>query len=228
MSSTSETRPVVSRPDVDSVVVGIVNAGGPERRSEVADAVVAHWRSVDWPEGLVALNCFTSTTDDAVLTFEQWASEEALRRSLDDASGISRANPGLAATEWAEEPVAYRLHQVVRGTAVETPPPPARSFPIAAFPMENEASARQWIEDLLKSEEAVAGADRAYPGAIAANIHIGLDGRSVLIFSEWLTEEQAVTHMQILTKAMLNDVGNSEDELGGLYVHHATVTRAAG
>ncbi|OKI81539.1 hypothetical protein AMK11_25630 [Streptomyces sp. CB02414] len=213
---------------MDSVVVRVVNAGSLERRSAVADAVVAHWRSADWPEGLVALNCFTSTKDDAVLTFEQWTSQEALRKSLDDASGLSRANPGLALAERAEEPVAYRLHKVVRGTAVGNPPPPARSFPIAAFPMENEATARQWIEDLLKAEEAVAGADRAYPGAIAANIHISLDGTSVLIFSEWLSEEQAITHMQILTKAMLTDVGNSEDELGGLYRHHATLTRSSG
>jgi len=228
MSSTPDTRPLISRPDVDAVLVGAMNAGGRERQRSVADAVVAHWRSAEWPEGLVSLNCFTSTQNDGVLTYEQWASEETLQKSLLDESGISRATPGRDLTAGAESLVPYRLYQVVRGTAVSNPPPPARSFPIAAFPMENHEAARQWIDDLLKAEEAAAGADRAYPGAIAANIHIALDGRSVLIFSEWLSEEQAITHMQIVTKAMLMDVGNSEDDLGSLYRHHATLTRPVG
>ncbi|MFF3378944.1 hypothetical protein ACFYXF_39060 [Streptomyces sp. NPDC002680] len=222
MSSTPDTLPRISRPDVDSVLVGVLNAGGGEGQEAVADAVVSHWRSVEWPQGLVSVNCFTSTQNGQVLTYEQWASEETLQKSLLNESGF-RAAPGAAAGSGGLVP--YRLYQVVRGTAVSDPPPPARSFPVAAFPMEGHEAARRWIADLLASEEAAAGADRAYPGAIAANIHIALDGGSVLIFSEWLSAEEAITHMQIVTKAMLMDVGNSEDDLGSLYVHHATLTR---
>lgn len=219
MSSTPDTLPRISRPDVDAVLVGVLNSGGGEGQEAVADAVVSHWRSAEWPEGLVSVNCFTSTQNGQVLTYEQWASEETLQKSLLDGSGFRGAPTGSGG------PVPYRLYQVVRGTAVSNPPPPARSFPVAAFPMESHEEARQWIDDLLKAEEAAAGADRAYPGAIAANIHIALDGRSVLIFSEWLSEDQAITHMQIVTKAMLMDVGNSEDDLGSLYRHHTTLTR---
>ncbi|MFJ5927746.1 hypothetical protein ACIQF6_34645 [Kitasatospora sp. NPDC092948] len=224
MSPTPTVRPEFARSDVDAVLVGAVGAGGADRRQTVADAVVEHWRSVTWPEGLVALHCFTSTHSDAVLTYEQWSSEAALRAALADPASISRANPGFAlATGPCPEPVAYRRHLTVRGTAVGDPPPPAASFPVAAFPMADRQTAEQWIEDLLKSEERAAGKDRAYPGAIAANMHIGLDGRSVLIFSEWITEQQAVAHMEVLTKVMLVDVGNQEDELGALYAHHASV-----
>ncbi|MFD7061135.1 hypothetical protein [Streptomyces sp. NPDC059906] len=226
MPSTPESRPVVTRPDANAVAVGVVSAGSAEHQRAVADAITAHWRSVDWPEGLVALNCFTGTRNDAVLTFEQWATEDALRASLTDPLGISLSHPGRDADPEAEAPTAYRIHQVVRGTAVDSASVSAQSFPVAAFPMENEAAARQWITDLLKSEEAAAGANRAYPGAIAANIHIGLDGKSVLIFSEWRSEAEAVAHMEILTKAMLADVGNSEEDLGALYRHHSTLARA--
>ncbi|MFD7898765.1 hypothetical protein [Streptomyces sp. NPDC059743] len=228
MSSTPDARPVISRPDVEAALVTTVDAGSPEGRLTVADEVVAHWRSAPWLDGLIALHCFTSTQSNNVLTYEQWASEESLGKSLADETGISRARPGADPAAGSRSLVAYRLHKVVRGTAVGDPPPPARSFPIAAFPMENREAARQWIEDLLKSEETVAGADRAYPGAIAANIHISLDGTSVLIFSEWLSEEQAITHMRVLTRAMLADVGNSEEDLGFLYRHHATLGGTTG
>ncbi|MET9458324.1 hypothetical protein ABZY05_25120 [Streptomyces canus] len=180
MSSTPDTRPVISHPEVDSVVVGVVKAGDRERQQEVAGAIVEHWRSVEWPDGLVAVNCFTSTQNDSVLTYEQWESEKALSASLDDERHPGRA-PGSGATEL----VPYRLYKVVRGTAVGDPPPPANSFPVAAFPMESHEAARQWIEGLLKAEEAAA-----------------------------------------LTKVMRVDVGNSADELGSLYRHHTTLTRA--
>ncbi|MFD9421086.1 MULTISPECIES: hypothetical protein [unclassified Streptomyces] len=66
----------------------------------------------------------------------------------------------------------FRLYRVVRGGRVTDADPVPECFPAAVFPMAGEEAARQ-----------------DYPGAIATNFPIGLDGGSVLVLSEWVSEK---------------------------------------
>jgi hypothetical protein len=186
---------------------------------------VAHWRSCSWSAGLVSLTCFVSTDGELVLTYAQWSSDQALAASLRDEGGISRGVPGwgIPGVE-SPEPRQYKLYRVVRGGAITDPAPVPQCFPAAIFKMENETAARNWVDGLLASEEAAEGKERAYPGAIAANFHISVDGTSVFLLSEWASEEEAVAHIAEVIEPILEQVGSGDTGAGARYRHHVTLT----
>ncbi|MCX5320051.1 hypothetical protein [Streptomyces sp. NBC_00120] len=99
--------------------------------------------------------------------------------------------------------------------------PRTRVFPVAFFDIADEDAARTWLDGLLASEERSEGEDRAYPGAVAAHLHISLDGTKVLSFSEWLTEDQAVAHIEAVWAPVLKEFGGT----GRLYRHFGTYVR---
>lgn len=206
MSYTSTPRPVIENPHSDVVLVGTVPADSRKQR-EVAEAVVTHWQSRSWPAELLSLTAYTSSDGESVLTYAQWSSEEALRRSLEEDGTVSDltgvTDSGIPA------PVPYRLYRAVRGSAVTDPAPVAGSFPVAFFGAENHQAARAWIDGLLAAEEESEGEDRAYPGGISANMHISLDGTSILSFSEWVTEAQAVAHIEAVWEPVLKELGGT-------------------
>ena len=210
-SVNSVRRPVIENSHSDVVLVGTVPAGGRDQ-FDVARDVVAHWLAGPWPVELLSLTVYTSSDGESVFTYAQWTSEEALRRSLKEQGGISDT---AAAVPGTPEPVPYRLYRAVRGGGVADPAPVAESFPVAFFASENEQGARDWIDGLLAGEEQSEGDDRDYPGGISANMHISVDGTSILSFSEWVTEAQAVAHIEAVWEPVLKELGGT----GTLYRH---------
>ncbi|MBP0452317.1 hypothetical protein J5Y04_22635 [Kitasatospora sp. RG8] len=211
MSVTPARRPVIENPKSDIVLVGTVPADGREQL-EVARAVVAHWESSPWPAELLSLTAYTSSDGGPVLTYAQWSSEKALQRSLGERGGIS---DHTLAGAGAPASVAYRLYRSVHGGGVTDPAPVAESFPVAFFGAENEQAAREWIDGLLAAEERTEGEDRDYPGGISANMHISVDGTSILSFSEWVSEAEAVAHIEAVWEPVLKELGGT----GTLYRH---------
>lgn len=219
MSHASTVRPVIENPLSDIVLVGTVPTSR-ERQTETAEAVVAHWRQAgEWPPELLSLTAYTSSDGESVLTYAQWSSEDALRRALKEEGGI--AGVGDAAPD-APEPVPYRLYRAVRGTGIPDPAPVAESFPVAFFGAEDEQAARAFVDGLFAAEEATEGDDRDYPGGISANMHISVDGTSVLSFSEWVTEANAVAHIEAVWEPLLKHLGGT----GLLYRHFRTLLPA--
>ncbi|AUY52686.1 hypothetical protein [Streptomyces sp. CB01881] len=215
MSVTPAQRPVIENPKSDIVLVGTVPADGREQ-PEVARAVVAHWESSPWPAELLSLTAYTSSDGGPVLTYAQWSSEEALQRSLGEKGGIS---DHTGAGTGAPAPVAYRLYRAVHGGGVAGPAPVAESFPVAFFGAENDQAAREWIDGLLAAEERTEGEDRDYPGGISANMHISVDGTSILSFSEWVSEAEAVAHIEAVWEPVLKELGGT----GTLYRHYRSL-----
>ncbi|MGI5151548.1 hypothetical protein ACQEVC_35185 [Plantactinospora sp. CA-294935] len=225
MSTPSAVQPVINRPDVTTVLVAEVITRGPERQRALAEAIVAHWQAIQWPSRLISLNCFVSTDGESVLTYAQWSSDEALSASLRDEGSVSRPpTPGWGIPGvQSPEPQRYRLYRVVRGGAITGPAPVARCFPAAIFKMENHEAARGWVDGLLASEEATEGEERDYPGAIAANFHISVDGTSVFLLSEWASEEEAVSHIAEVIEPILEQVGSGDTGAGARYQHHTSL-----
>lgn len=211
MPHASTSRPVIENPRSDVVLVGTVPTSS-ERQTETAEAVVAHWQSGQWPPELLSLTAYTSSDGESVLTYAQWSSEEGLRRALKEEGGVADIGGAVAG---APEPVPYRLYRAVRGTGIPDPAPVAESFPVAFFAAENEQAARAFVDGLFAAEEATEGDDRDYPGGISANMHISVDGTSILSFSEWVTEANAVAHIEAVWQPLLKDLGGT----GLLYRH---------
>ncbi|SOD65583.1 hypothetical protein SAMN06297387_12262 [Streptomyces zhaozhouensis] len=219
MPQNSVSLPVIDRPDVHAASVEVIVAEGRETQQSVLDAVAADWRSRSWPRGLVSASSYRSTDERSVLTYVQWATREAVDRSLRE----DRNEPGWGvAGASSRGPVPYRLYRVVRGGALTEPAPVPGCFPAAVFPMTGVEAARRWIDGLLAAEEETEGEDRAYPGAIAANFHVSLDGSSVLVLSEWASEKEAADHIDEVIEPLLEAAGGGD--AGARYVHCLTLS----
>jgi len=215
MPVVTEARPVIDRPDVTVAVVEEVFTRDTESQLAAAAAVVRHWRSTGWPPGLVAQSLFVSTDGRSLLTYAQWSSagEPAGGRFDWLAVGIE---PGT--------PKAYEIHRVVRPAVLPDPLPLAQCFPAAVFTMPGKQAAREWIDGLLDNEEQNEGADRAYPGALAANFHVAEDG--IFLLSEWASEAEAVEHIKDVIVPLLEYMGQAEAGAGRRYSFHTTVAAA--
>jgi hypothetical protein len=75
--------PDVTRPDVGTVLVSPWLVGTPERQRAAADATIAAWERIPWPEALISLNCLVGADGTTVLNYEQWTSDEAHQDALD-------------------------------------------------------------------------------------------------------------------------------------------------
>ncbi|GHH88072.1 hypothetical protein [Streptomyces capitiformicae] len=218
MPLVSDVRPVIDRQNVSIVVVEEVVTGDARRQRSAAAAVVAHWESAPWPAGLVSQILFTSTDGDLLLTYAQWSSAEA----LDEAGSAPRPDWRALGVE-PGAPTAYELYRVVRPTALPDPPPLPQCYPAAVFAMDSHDAARKWIDGLLDNEEQNEGQDRAYPGALAANFHIAADGTGIFLLSEWVSEAEAVAHIEEVIVPLLEYMGQGEAGAGARYSLHTSV-----
>jgi hypothetical protein len=223
MSRTSGSLPEFDRREVDAVVVEIITAENPESQQAAVDAISRHWRSSAWPGELVSASCFRSTDEKSVLTYSQWTSRAALGSSLCAESSILRPQAGWGIPGTVSPgPMAFELYRVVRGGAVDDSEAVPECFPAAVFPMAGVEAAKEWIDGLLAAEEEAEGEERDYPGAIAANFHVGLDAGSVLVLSEWASEKEAADHIDEVIEPLLEAAGGGD--AGARYVHCLTLS----
>ncbi|MFC3979706.1 hypothetical protein [Streptosporangium jomthongense] len=223
MFRTADSLPVIDRPDAAAVCVEVISVGGADGQGAVVDATAAHRRSRPWPAELLSFSCYVSTDGDSVLTYAQWSSREAALNALREEEDGPQEGPYLG-VEGARSlgAVPYRLYRVVRGGAITEPEPVPECFPAAVFPMPGEDAACRWIDDLLASEEEVEGEERAYPGAIAANFHVGLGDGGVFVLSEWASEKEAAEHIEEVIQPLLDQAGGGD--AGARYTHALTLT----
>jgi hypothetical protein len=219
MPTITYDRPVIERDEVATATVEEVITTGAEQTATAAEAILKLWEAAEWPAGLVALSLFTGTDDGSILVYAQWSSEAAA------------AEFGLSSTIrpdwWAlgiepGDPRPYQLYRRVRPTTLPDPLPLPECYPAARFAMDGAQTAREWIDGLLSNEEENEGEDRAYPGALAANFHVGADG--VFLLSEWASESEVIEHIAEVIIPLLEYMGQAEAGPGRRYRFHAAVT----
>ena len=218
MSVITEARPVIDRADAAVAVVEEVATRDAEHQQAAAAAVVRYWQSTPWPAGLLAQSLFVSTDGRALLTYAQWSSAQVTGNGERFTWLSAGIEPGTSR--------AYQLYRRVQPAVLPDPLPVAECFPAAVFAMGSAEEARQWVDGLLDSEEATDGDDRAYPGALAANFHVAVDGSGIFLLSEWVSEAEAVTHIKEVIDPLLEYMGQAEAGPGRRYSFYSTITAA--
>lgn len=157
--------------------------GGRARQQAAADAALAAWRREPWPSGLLALDCFLSTDGTLVWFLAGWESAEAHQRGR-------RAPRWRGVTEAAARPeadvalahaVTARAHGPF-GTVTGEPAWPGCTVLVT---IDTDQAALQPV---------VAGTIAAHvasppPGSLGGRLFFATDGRHVLNYAEWTSEE---------------------------------------
>jgi hypothetical protein len=224
MLITSDVRPTIEREDVAMALVEEVLTSDAGHLRATAAAVVDQWKAGDWPEGLVALSLFTGTDGRWLLTYAQWGTADALAADLRREHSVARPDWRALGVE-PGAPKAYGLYRRVQPTVLPDPVPLPECFPAAVFTMDDAAAARGWVDGLLSREEETEGADREYPGALAANFHVAADGSGIFLLSEWASEAEAVAHIKGEIEPLLEHMGQTEAGAGRRYAFFASLSR---
>lgn len=211
MTIAPSDHPVIDRPDSAVAVVEEVFTDGPGVQERVAAAVVRVWRSAAWPAGLLARSVFTSSDGLSLLTYTQWSADG----DPDSAEPLDWPELGIQ----PGRPQSFELYRVVHPAERAEPIPVPRCFPAAVFPLPGKQAAQEWVDGLLDYEVRNEGAERAYPGAVAANFHVGPEG--VFLISEWVSEAEALVHIKEVIEPLLEYAGHPG--AGRRYVFHTSV-----
>lgn len=220
------SRPVIGDPAVSRVLV-VEGHTGPDLQKPVADVLAGEWSSAPWPDTLLAADCFVSTDGSSVLAYVQWSSDAG----ADAAAGgpwaaASPALEPLIGRRALAEAVRFRLYRRVHGGAEELATSQAQCFPAATFTMPDAEAAQAWVDGLLSAEEETEGENREYPGALAANFHVGGNG-AVFLLSEWISEQEAVDHIESVIEPLLTATVPGGADAGLRYRHHFTARVAS-
>jgi heme-degrading monooxygenase HmoA len=147
-----------------------------------ADAAMARWEHLPWPEGCLSIACFLSTDGHLVMLYSQWTDEPQYRRH---AAAPRRRVADLIIDR---EPAITHLDTIV---ARPVGSPASRTadgpFPgcVALVSIATDGPDRQ-----RQAAEAISafGAD-THPGAIGGHLLFSLDGTQVTLYAEWTSEE---------------------------------------
>lgn len=159
--------PDPARTDADVVLAGESTAGA-GRPAAAADAVIAAWRRVPWPDGLLSYALYVDTDGDRLLHYAQWTSADGIGR-------MPRFDLPADLTE-------YRLYR--GGRSAEGTVPGA----IVAVRVDTDDGvlARTWVDAVFEALEQ----DGDLPaGGLGAFFHVSADGRRVLNYAEWVSPE---------------------------------------
>ncbi len=161
--------PAIQRADTQTVLVASREMSGADEQRAVVARLTTAWRDEVWPAEVVSLNCFASTDGASVLVYAQSSAEKP-------SAGI----PGLE--RFGTEPVAYRVYRSLT-TPEETRVPGC--LVTALFSMDGPERQRRFVDALIDALPE----DEGHPGAISAHFHLSLDGRWMLNYTEWTSQE---------------------------------------
>ncbi|MER5933498.1 antibiotic biosynthesis monooxygenase [Streptomyces sp. NPDC002054] len=183
----TDARPDLARPGVGHVKAGTWRVGTPERQRAAVDAIARAWQSRPWPAvGLLSYTVHIGTDGETLLHYSQWtdeaAYEEFSRTFRDDRNAeIDAAVPGI-------ERVGLHSYTPYRslGLGADTKTPGCVVAVDAEFEGTDPGAAKAWVDlvlDALESDPAPA------PGGISGTFHLGTDGRRMLNYAEWESEQ---------------------------------------
>ncbi len=194
----SEPRlPDITRPDVRAVLVSEWTVTAPELQRTLVDAIVASWEGVSWPPGLLSVSVFASSDGERVLSYAQWASDEAFAEFVEGPClrQVDRALPGIE----SRESVAFHLYR--SQARPDAPVPRCVVIVSVEFEAPDEQRQRRWVDTVFEALEAET---EPHPGGISGHFHVSVDGKRVMNYAEWLDE---VSHREALAKSRQDTVG---------------------
>jgi heme-degrading monooxygenase HmoA len=205
MAHDTDSPPDVTRPDAGTVLVNRWYVDTPERQRAGADALAAEWERTTWPDGFLSASCLLSTDGDTIVTYTQWASDDAHRAFAQSQTTPAPATAGSPILEPAE-PVRYRLR---RSIVAPGDPQPVGCIVIPTFDVDGPERQRHIIGVVAGPTD---DEPDAVPGLIAAHLHASTDGTRVINYAEWIDED---AHQRMVDATPTDDQAQWRNEITG-------------
>ncbi|RKR92157.1 antibiotic biosynthesis monooxygenase [Micromonospora pisi] len=181
-------------PDLTRTDVGVALSdewvlGTPDRQRAAAEALVAAWREVAWPAGLLSYAIYLDTDGELIRHYSQWTDDAAADAFVraGQASIVDRTDavvPGIDRRDLAR----YRIY---RGNRADDGRVPGAVVAVRVD-AESADQARVWVDAVF---DALAADDHLPAGGIGGFFHISTDGSQVLNYAEWTSPE---AHLEAL------------------------------
>jgi hypothetical protein len=184
MNLLSHQFPAVARPDAAVTRFAQWTVGGRERQAAAADAVLAAWSHVGWPDGLLAHAIFAADDGDTLLQYSQWRDVAALAAFREGArpawmDAVDARVPGIG-RDWAYETRLYR-------SMLPHPELPPGCLALISFATDGPEPQRAFVDALF--DRVASTPDAHHPGSIAAHFHLSTDGARIFNFAVWTSAE---------------------------------------
>ncbi len=174
----------MDRPDAGTLLVELSTPRDGETQDTLAHRIITRGQERPRPAGLLSLSCFAALDGEIVTTISQWTAEGPAEESM----AGTLPPPGEPAR------LRFRLHR-------SAPPDPGRipaCFNIVIRPSTGRGSARDFVDALLARSASLPELNQPITGSF----HIGVDGKSTLLYSEWESKEEHDAHMATMRHTM--------------------------
>lgn len=190
MTLISSQWPDVARVDAGSALITQWTVGTRERQRAAAEAAIAGWSHVGWPDGLLAHAVFAADDGDTLLQYSQWQSDSAIAAFRAGARPawmefVDTRVPDIG-RDWAHETRLYR-------SMLPHPELEPRCLALISFETDGPDRQRAFVDALIDRLDGIA--DAHHPGAIASRFHLSTDGARLFNYSEWTSAD---AHAEVL------------------------------
>jgi quinol monooxygenase YgiN len=160
----------------DWTLVGITTVADGETSAGLADRLLAERQALPWPEGLDSVSWYTDLDGEVVLTMYRCESEDSLQTITGTDSYAYRVY-GRSGAPWSES--AGCVNIVIRKST-------------------DRESAEAFIDALVQRSQANPGIGTP----VSASFHVGTDGATTLLYSEWKDKQAHDDHMAGMRRTM--------------------------
>ncbi|MFF8658658.1 antibiotic biosynthesis monooxygenase [Streptomyces huasconensis] len=189
------THPDPARPGAGLTFLSTWGTGTPERQRATLDAIARAWQSRPWPhEGLLSYTVYAGSDGSTLLHRSQWRDEQGYQDFFASAGNgrdarnadIDAAVPGIQRLGLAKT----RLYRSWTAGADRRTDREPGAVVIVDVRFENaDDSPRAWVDTVLAALDSDPVRDQ---GLISAHFHVSTDGRQVLNYAEWDSEQAHV------------------------------------
>lgn len=169
-------------------------------QEQVADASLANMENNVWPDGLLSYYTYLGNDGYSILHYSHWQNEQKHLNFLE--RGLLQRLQEINKGDSIKEQNMLGKYRMYRSFAAESSLTPG-CIVIIREEFDSPENTPKWIDTVIKALESE---EQPPEGALSAHFHISLDGKTMLNYAEW-TSEQA--HEDAMKRSEHGTIGNS-------------------
>lgn len=190
MQNTTSGLPAVNIPEQTAakIMISEWKVGTAARQQASINAIAAAWQSADWPDALLSYDVHASIDGATLLHYSQWRTEDGFGNFVANHRDSRVAVIGAAVPDIERYGLGsfrlYRSHYL--DTSLST-----GCIVVIQVEADSQALQHEWIDAVI-----TALGENYIPGLRAAHFHVCEDGKRIVNYAEWESEEAHIQAMR--------------------------------